>query len=158
MISCLRKFMFTNVFTVICQIHPYPHPLFSFPYPNALLQALYKAKKSYKNQEYIFRRKQKVNRKWMLRRRISLRFQIRQPGETIWNYASNAQWSSLQRLAYSNRIINDWNTLSSEVIEAGTLDTFKARLDKHWIDESFKHPFWRQKIQHLQALESFWLE
>ena len=42
---------------------------------------------------------------------------------------------------FSNRIVNDWNALPSHVIEAENVDTFKSRIDEHWRDEAFNHPF-----------------
>ena len=34
--------------------------------------------------------------------------------------------------AFSNRVVNDWNKLPSEVITADSTDAFKNRLDKFW--------------------------
>ena len=34
--------------------------------------------------------------------------------------------------SFSQRVINDWNSLPTSVIEAPTLNTFKNRLDEHW--------------------------
>ena len=35
-------------------------------------------------------------------------------------------------LAFSNRMINKWNSLPNWVVSANTTNTFKARLDKFW--------------------------
>ena len=35
------------------------------------------------------------------------------------------------KLVFSNRICDDWNRLSAYIAEATTLNTFKARLDRH---------------------------
>lgn len=42
---------------------------------------------------------------------------------------------------FSNRIINDWNALPSEVIEAESVNIFKERLDEHWADQTYNNPF-----------------
>ena len=38
---------------------------------------------------------------------------------------------------YSFRIVDSWNSLPEDIINAPTLDTFKARLDKYWSDRKF---------------------
>ena len=43
--------------------------------------------------------------------------------------------------AFSNRIVNDWNTLPSNIIMSQTTDDFKNKLDDHWKEEIFKTPF-----------------
>ena len=40
----------------------------------------------------------------------------------------------VRRQFFSTRIINDWNQLPSDIVEADTVNTFKARLDRHWVD------------------------
>ena len=39
---------------------------------------------------------------------------------------------SIRQQYFSYRIVNAWNGLPSEVVEAQSLNAFKARLDKHW--------------------------
>ena len=41
---------------------------------------------------------------------------------------------------FSNRIINDWNSLSSEIAEAQTLNSFKNRLNKMWRKDNKFNP------------------
>ena len=42
---------------------------------------------------------------------------------------------------YSHHIVNAWNGLPSEVVEAPSLNAFKANLDKHWRQyRYYKHP------------------
>ena len=36
-----------------------------------------------------------------------------------------------------NRVVNPWNSLPSEVVQTPSLNSFKARLDKHW--ESYQY-------------------
>jgi hypothetical protein len=38
---------------------------------------------------------------------------------------------------FSQRIINDWNELSTNVIFAKTVDEFKILLDRHWDREMY---------------------
>ena len=38
----------------------------------------------------------------------------------------------VRRNAFAIRIINDWNSLPTEVVSAPSTNTFKARLDSHW--------------------------
>ena len=40
----------------------------------------------------------------------------------------------VRRQFFSTRIINDWNQLPSDIVEADTVNTFKARLDRHWVN------------------------
>ena len=41
---------------------------------------------------------------------------------------------------FSSRVVNCWNALPTEVVCAPTVDTFKKRLDKHWIDLLYEAP------------------
>ena len=34
--------------------------------------------------------------------------------------------------SFSQRVINDWNSLPTDVIESPSIDIYKNRLDKHW--------------------------
>ena len=38
---------------------------------------------------------------------------------------------------YGNRIANSWNALPSKVVQAPSLNSFKARIDKHWNEYKF---------------------
>ena len=40
--------------------------------------------------------------------------------------------SGVRQNVFSVRVINDWNALPPSVVAAPSLNTFKARLDKHW--------------------------
>ncbi len=46
--------------------------------------------------------------------------------------------SELRRHAFSQRIIDDWNSLTEKIVNSESLDIFKRRLDKHWGTEWFK--------------------
>ena len=38
---------------------------------------------------------------------------------------------------YGNRVVNGWNALPSEVVQAPSLNSFKSRIDRHWKDYKF---------------------
>ena len=42
---------------------------------------------------------------------------------------------------FSKRIVHEWNGLPSKVVKAGTVDTFKEKLDEHWKKRMYDHPF-----------------
>ncbi len=43
----------------------------------------------------------------------------------------------VRKHAFSQRIIDDWNSLTENIVSSETLDSFKGRLDKHWSTEWF---------------------
>ena len=42
---------------------------------------------------------------------------------------------------FSNRIVNDWNSLPNKVVSATSTNGFKNAIDEHWKDEMFQTPF-----------------
>ena len=42
----------------------------------------------------------------------------------------------LRKHFFTNRVINAWNSLPDDVVTANTINTFKNRLDKHWINQA----------------------
>ena len=42
---------------------------------------------------------------------------------------------------FSNRVVNDWNSLPPNVVSAGTTNAFKNAIDKHWEDKIYDTPF-----------------
>ncbi len=46
--------------------------------------------------------------------------------------------SELRKHIFSQRIIEDWNSLTENIVSSDTLNIFKCRLDKHWSTEWFK--------------------
>ena len=47
----------------------------------------------------------------------------------------------LRKHYFSARIVNTWNSLPNTVVDAGTVNTFKARLDKFWSHQVVKFDF-----------------
>ena len=43
--------------------------------------------------------------------------------------------------AFSNRVIDDWNNLPPNVVNAVTTNGFKNEIDKHWEDKMLDSPF-----------------
>ena len=46
--------------------------------------------------------------------------------------------SELRKYTFSQRIIDNWNSLTEEIVTSESLDIFKTRLDKHWSTEWYK--------------------
>ena len=42
---------------------------------------------------------------------------------------------------FSNRIIDEWNSLPKEIVAATSTNAFKSALDKYWEHEMFATPF-----------------
>ena len=49
-----------------------------------------------------------------------------------WKLSKPRAVSRVRRNVFSVRVINDWNGLPPSVVDAPSLNAFKARLDKHW--------------------------
>ena len=49
-----------------------------------------------------------------------------------WKLAKPRAVTRVRRQAFSIRVINDWNGLPMGVVEASSINVFKARLDAHW--------------------------
>ena len=47
----------------------------------------------------------------------------------------------LRKHYFSARIVNIWNSLPNTVVDASTVNTFKARLDKFWLHQLVKFDF-----------------
>ena len=45
--------------------------------------------------------------------------------------------TNVRKDAFSHRIVNDWNSLPEQVVEAPTIDAFKIRLDSHWKEQHY---------------------
>ncbi len=46
--------------------------------------------------------------------------------------------SELRKHAFSERIIDDWNSLSENIVASESLEMFKGKLDMHWSTKWFK--------------------
>ena len=55
----------------------------------------------------------------------------------------------ISQSVYSQRVINDWNSLPTDVITSPSLNSFKSRLDKFWHKERFNlpWPYWIYLLQ-----------
>ena len=43
--------------------------------------------------------------------------------------------------AFGNRVVPDWNSLPSDVVNAISVNSFKSKLDKFWCDHQYVHPW-----------------
>ena len=42
---------------------------------------------------------------------------------------------------FSQRIVNDWNSLSRKVVESPSVDSFKMNLDEYWSNKLYETPY-----------------
>ena len=42
---------------------------------------------------------------------------------------------NLRKYPFCSRVVNVWNSLPNNVVEADTINIFKNRLDKHWLNQ-----------------------
>ena len=50
--------------------------------------------------------------------------------------------SKLPRInTFSHRIVNDWNELPAEIVEASSVNSFKNKLDQYWNNKVYDTPF-----------------
>ena len=42
---------------------------------------------------------------------------------------------------FSQRVVNDWNSLVEDVVNAQTVNEFKEKLDTFWESQQYKTPF-----------------
>ena len=49
--------------------------------------------------------------------------------------------SFVKQSTFCNRIVNDWNDLPQQIIEANNVNAFKNALDKYWYEKKFDTPF-----------------
>ena len=45
--------------------------------------------------------------------------------------------SRVRRNAFSVRVISEWNALPPSVVTAPNVNVFKARLDRHWVQDRY---------------------
>ena len=53
----------------------------------------------------------------------------------------SASHYNLRKFSFCSRVVNTWNSLPDSVVDADTLNTFKNRLDKHWLDQDVLYNF-----------------
>ncbi len=46
----------------------------------------------------------------------------------------------IRQSVFSQRVVNDWNSLPTEIIHSPSLNAFKSRLDKFWVGEQYNLP------------------
>ena len=54
---------------------------------------------------------------------------------------------SIRHHYFSNRIVNNWSSLPESIISAPSLNSFKARIDKHWINHPWRF-HWDAELPH----------
>ena len=61
---------------------------------------------------------------------------------------------NLRKFSFCSRVVNIWNSLPDSVVNADTLNTFKSRLDKHWLDQDVLYNFarWNTAVNTFVAL------
>ena len=47
--------------------------------------------------------------------------------------------TNIRANSFSNRVINDWNSLSEETVHAPSLNAFKSALEKEWANDPLKY-------------------
>jgi len=47
----------------------------------------------------------------------------------------------LRKHFFSARIVNTWNSLPNSIVDANTVNAFKARRDKFWLHQAVKYDF-----------------
>jgi len=43
---------------------------------------------------------------------------------------------NIRKYSFTSRVVNMWNSLPNDVVEADTIHTFKNRLDKYWSNQN----------------------
>jgi len=52
-------------------------------------------------------------------------------------YKLHKSWChyNMRKYSFSSRVVNMWNSLPNDVLEADTINTFKNHLDKYWSNQ-----------------------
>ena len=79
---------------------------------------------------------------WFTNRSVASSYNIRGHQYSMFQYYVHYD---TRKYFFTNRIIPLWNSLPSEVVLSDTIDTFKNRLDKFWMNQEFKYN-WRADI------------
>ena len=57
-----------------------------------------------------------------------------------WKLRKPHATARVRRNSFAIRVVNDWNNLPLDVVEATTVSQFKARLDSHWSEIMYSLP------------------
>jgi len=52
----------------------------------------------------------------------------------------------IRKCSFYYRVVNVWNSLPDYVVEADSVNSFKSRLDKYWVNQEFVFDFNSQLI------------
>ena len=69
------------------------------------------------------------------------KFNVRETRGHQYKICKPASKKLVRSQCFSNRIVNDWNSLPREAVEVLTVNEFKAKLDEHWKEEQYETPF-----------------
>lgn len=58
-----------------------------------------------------------------------------------WKLFKQGVSRDVRKYAFSQRVINDWNSLPENMVSSSSLNAFKISLDDHWVDHRFNTPF-----------------
>jgi len=58
----------------------------------------------------------------------------------------NTSHYNLRKFSFSSRVVNIWNSLPDSVVDADTINTFKSRLDKHWLNQDVVYNFYAELL------------
>ena len=69
----------------------------------------------------------------------------------------SASQYNLRKFSFCSQVINIWNSLPDSVVDDDTLNTFKSRLDKHWLDQDVLYNFHSELTGTRGATICMWL-
>jgi len=58
----------------------------------------------------------------------------------------NTSHYNLWKFSFSSWVVNIWNSLPDSVVDADTINTFKSRLDKHWLNQDVVYNFYAELL------------
>jgi len=56
------------------------------------------------------------------------------PTPDCWQETKTCYYN-ITKYSYSSRVVNIWNSLPNDVVEADTIKTFRDHLDKYWFNQ-----------------------
>ena len=51
----------------------------------------------------------------------------------------------IRKNSFSNRVVNDWNSLPQSLIDSESIEQFKAGLDQLWAEHKYENPFQHER-------------